>query len=65
MTLKFSYTVPGVRKSDDGVAFLDTWHLFSSGLFPCGEGPGYAGGITSAAVDGINAALAWIRKFVE
>lgn len=24
-----------------------------SGLFPCGEGAGYAGGITSAAVDGI------------
>ncbi len=33
------------------------------GLFPCGEGAGYAGGITSAAIDGINAALAWIRKF--
>ncbi|MGI6265252.1 MAG: NAD(P)/FAD-dependent oxidoreductase [Acutalibacteraceae bacterium] len=26
------------------------------GLFPCGEGAGYAGGITSAAVDGIRAA---------
>ncbi|HBF12959.1 MAG TPA: hypothetical protein DDW49_06170 [Deltaproteobacteria bacterium] len=35
----------------------------TEGLFPCGEGPGYAGGITSAAVDGINAALAWIQKF--
>ena len=23
------------------------------GLYPCGEGAGYAGGITSAAVDGI------------
>ena len=23
------------------------------GLFPCGEGAGYAGGITSAAMDGI------------
>ena len=23
------------------------------GFFPCGEGAGYAGGITSAAVDGI------------
>lgn len=34
-----------------------------NGLFPCGEGPGYAGGITSAAVDGINSALAWITKF--
>ena len=26
-------------------------------LYPCGEGAGYAGGITSAAVDGINTAL--------
>ena len=29
-----------------------------SGLYPCGEGAGYAGGITSAAVDGIKAAEA-------
>lgn len=28
------------------------------GIFPCGEGPGYAGGIMSAAVDGLNAAQA-------
>ncbi len=27
-----------------------------SGLYPCGEGAGYAGGITSAAVDGIRCA---------
>jgi hypothetical protein len=27
-----------------------------AGLFPCGEGAGYAGGITSAAVDGIKVA---------
>ena len=26
------------------------------GLYPCGEGAGYAGGITSAAVDGIRCA---------
>lgn len=37
----------------------------TQGLFPCGEGPGYAGGITSAAVDGIKAALAWIEKFAR
>ena len=24
-----------------------------AGIYPCGEGAGYAGGITSAAVDGI------------
>ena len=27
-----------------------------SGLYPCGEGAGYAGGIISAAVDGIKCA---------
>lgn len=27
------------------------------GIFPCGEGAGYAGGIVSAAVDGLKAAL--------
>ncbi len=31
------------------------------GLYPCGEGAGYAGGITSAAVDGIKAAEAILR----
>ncbi len=30
------------------------------GLYPCGEGAGYAGGITSAAVDGLKAAEAVI-----
>lgn len=30
------------------------------GLYPCGEGAGYAGGITSAAVDGIRCAIALI-----
>ena len=29
-----------------------------AGLYPCGEGAGYAGGITSAAVDGIRCAEA-------
>ena len=28
------------------------------GVYPCGEGAGYAGGITSAAVDGIKVAVA-------
>ena len=33
-----------------------------SGLYPCGEGAGYAGGIVSAAVDGIKCALKIIEK---
>ena len=31
----------------------DTYqHITLKGLFPCGEGAGYAGGIVSAAIDG-------------
>jgi uncharacterized FAD-dependent dehydrogenase len=32
-------------------------------IYPCGEGAGYAGGITSAAVDGIRCALALMAQF--
>jgi uncharacterized FAD-dependent dehydrogenase len=31
-------------------------HPQVAGLFPCGEGAGYAGGIISAAIDGVNCA---------
>jgi uncharacterized FAD-dependent dehydrogenase len=34
------------------------------GLFPAGEGAGYAGGILSAAVDGIKVAEAVARSMV-
>lgn len=32
-------------------------------IYPCGEGAGYAGGITSAAVDGLRSAEALIKRF--
>ena len=32
-------------------------------LYPAGEGAGYAGGITSAAIDGIHTAIAIINRF--
>lgn len=32
-------------------------------IYPCGEGAGYAGGITSAAMDGLKTAEAIIRKY--
>lgn len=32
-------------------------------LYPCGEGAGYAGGITSAALDGLKTALSIIEKY--
>ena len=33
-------------------------HVDVPGLYPCGEGAGYAGGIVSSALDGINCAIA-------
>jgi len=36
-------------------------HPQITGLFPCGEGAGYAGGIISAAIDGINCATAALK----
>lgn len=33
------------------------------GLYPCGEGAGYAGGITSAAMDGLKVAEALIKRY--
>jgi uncharacterized FAD-dependent dehydrogenase len=34
----------------------DTLQSTLAGLYPCGEGAGYAGGITSAAMDGLKVA---------
>ncbi|MCM1272113.1 MAG: FAD-dependent oxidoreductase [Clostridium sp.] len=39
--------------------------ISTAGIFPCGEGAGYAGGITSAAVDGIKVAEAVARYLNE
>jgi len=40
-------------------------HDDATGLFPCGEGAGFAGGIISAAMDGQNVARAVSRFFEE
>lgn len=50
-------TAPETRSSSP-VKILRDENLCSNikGLYPCGEGAGYAGGITSAAVDGIKVA---------
>jgi uncharacterized FAD-dependent dehydrogenase len=37
-------------------------HINVSGLYPCGEGSGYSGGIVSSAVDGMKAAEAIFKK---
>jgi len=38
-------------------------HVEVKGFYPCGEGAGYAGGIISAAIDGINCVDAIAKKY--
>lgn len=42
----------------------DLEELPGNGVFPCGEGPGYAGGIMSAACDGLRVASRIVQRFV-
>lgn len=55
---------PETRTSAPVTILRDKQTLVStshSGLYPCGEGAGYAGGITSAAVDGIRVAESIVK----
>jgi uncharacterized FAD-dependent dehydrogenase len=54
-----SRTSSPVRIPRDGESLM---HPQVSGLFPCGEGAGYAGGIVSAAMDGVAVARAVERQ---
>lgn len=45
-----------IIRNDNFVSNID-------GLYPCGEGAGYAGGIMTAAVDGIKCAFAILEKY--
>ena len=58
-------TAPETRSSCPVRILRDAETLESAlgGLYPCGEGAGYAGGITSAAVDGMRAAEKIISKY--
>jgi hypothetical protein len=73
---QFGRKIPGFDRSDailsgiesrtsSPVRILRDEQLESEvkGLYPCGEGAGYAGGITSAAMDGIKTAEAIVRKY--
>ena len=56
-------TAPETRSSAPVRIIRDeTYQSTLRGLYPCGEGAGYAGGITSAAVDGILCAEALIKS---
>lgn len=56
---------PETRTSAPLTILRDKMTLVSvshEGLYPCGEGAGYAGGITSAGVDGVKCALSILEK---
>ena len=59
LTAPETRTSAPLRIQRDG-SFLS---IGSKRLYPCGEGAGYAGGITSAAADGINTAVKIINRF--
>ncbi len=42
----------------------ENYQIDTTGIYPCGEGAGYAGGITSAAMDGIKIAEKIAEKFL-
>ncbi|HBZ03721.1 MAG TPA: FAD-dependent oxidoreductase [Lachnospiraceae bacterium] len=55
-------------RSSSPVRIVRNEHLMAEeypGIFPCGEGAGYAGGITSAAADGIKTAEALSEYLVD
>ncbi len=60
-------TAPETRTSSPIRILRNSGFMSTSyeGLFPCGEGAGYAGGIMSAAVDGIKVAMAVMSKFAN
>ncbi|MCR5420073.1 MAG: FAD-dependent oxidoreductase [Lachnospiraceae bacterium] len=73
---KFSYTIEGFNSDDTVLSGVesrtsspvriirdDNFMGSVMGLYPCGEGAGYAGGITSAAMDGIKVAEAVMARY--
>ena len=75
---QFGKMIPGFDEDDDLLSAVesrtsspvrivrdDRCESNVRGLYPCGEGAGYAGGIVSAAMDGIRCALKLIEKCGE
>ena len=73
----FDRRIPGFSDSDSILTAIETrssspvrlprneagYAACADNLFPCGEGCGYAGGIMSAAVDGIRTAVRIMEKY--
>ena len=59
-------TAPETRTSSAVRILRDNFTLASvdcENIYPCGEGAGYAGGITSSAIDGIKCAVKYMEKY--
>ena len=59
-------TAPETRTSSAVRILRDNFTLASvdcENIYPCGEGAGYSGGITSSAVDGIKCAVKYMEKY--
>lgn len=72
----FANIIPGFDRADAIMSGIESrtsspvrilrnenYESMIKGIYPCGEGAGYAGGITSAAMDGMRVAEAIIRKY--
>ena len=72
----FAHIIPGFDRKDAILSGVESrtssplrilrdegYESEMKGIYPCGEGAGYAGGITSAAMDGIRVAEAIIKKY--
>lgn len=72
----FANIIPGFNRKDAILSGIEsrtssplrilrdeTYESEIKGIYPCGEGAGYAGGITSAAMDGIRVAEAIVKKY--
>ena len=61
----FSHAYGAPTESGEAVRLLRRENLQCAalpGLYPCGEGAGYAGGIMTAAVDGLRCAAALMEQ---
>ncbi|MEG0687999.1 MAG: FAD-binding protein, partial [Hungatella sp.] len=74
----FEHSIPGFARQDSILAGIESrtsspvrierneaFESAQKGLFPCGEGAGYAGGITSAAMDGMKVAEEIGRRYLS
>ena len=63
---RYDAIMSGIESRTSSPVRIERDQFFESeitGIYPCGEGAGYAGGITSAAADGIKVACAIIKKY--